>query len=64
VFRATAVKQNTYTTVNFQPTDEINPFLEDHVHRVAECEELLYRLPDLTNYVPAKQPAPRPARAR
>jgi hypothetical protein len=64
VFRATAVKAGTYTTVNFQPTDEVNPFLEEHIPRIAECEELLYRLPDVSNYKPAKQPAPRPARAR
>jgi hypothetical protein len=54
----------TYNTVNFQPTDEVNPFLEEHIPRIAECEELLYRLPDVSNYKPAKQPAPRPARAR
>lgn len=66
IFRGIAVKQATYTTVNFQPTDEVNPFLEDHMYRVAECEELLYRMPDLTNYRPTVQkPTPRAApRAR
>lgn len=57
VMRITAVKQATYVTVNFQPTDELNPLLEAHVARAPECEELLYRLPDVSGYEPPRQPA-------
>lgn len=54
IVRASAVKQSTYVTASFAPTGEENPMLEGHFARIPECEQLLYRKPDLSNYTPPK----------
>ncbi len=59
ILRASAIKQPSFVTASFAPTGEANPMLEGHFQRIPECEELLYRIPDLSNYVPAKKPAGR-----
>lgn len=54
IVRASAIKNTTFVTASFAPTGEENPMLEGHYQRIPECESLLYRLPDLSNYVPTK----------
>lgn len=63
VIRATAVKHPTHTTVSFTPTDVENTMLMEHFQRIGECEELLFRYPDVSNYG-AKKPVARPGAAR
>lgn len=64
VMRATAIKHSTYTTVSFQPSDETNTFIEAHYKRVAggEFEDLLYRIPDVSQYGTKKPPVRAPRR--
>lgn len=56
VVRASAEKKSTHTTVSFQPTSDENTMLESHFPRIGECEELLYRIPDVSNYGVKKPP--------
>ena len=63
LIRAAAVKHPTHISVSFAPTDSENDMLEGHFARIDECEPLLFRYPDVSNYG-AKKPAARPAPRR
>lgn len=62
IVRASAIKNANYVTASFTPTGEVNPQLEGHFQRIPECEEMLYHIPDVTNYVPTKKPSAPAAR--